>query len=105
MRRPALKDDEFLVFDVALYLGQHALLARFHHFPALETERRIVNRIQHQLVRAGLDAIHLVVELVGKFLQIGKILDAGVIRHRKERQRCIWRRSDWSLSFRQSRHP
>ncbi|MNL08935.1 hypothetical protein D3C87_1296770 [compost metagenome] len=44
----------------------------------MQSQCRIVDGIQHQLVGARFDAVELAVELVREFLQVGEIPDAGI---------------------------
>ncbi|OMQ44219.1 hypothetical protein BKP54_13810 [Ensifer sp. 1H6] len=76
MWRPALEYDEGLVTNPTRHLGQHALLARLDHFPVCQTKIWILDGIEHQLIGARFDAVHLLFELVGEGFQIREILDA-----------------------------
>ena len=69
VRCPAKEYDPLLVASEGLYLGEHALLAGGNQGESLEIEHILIDHRLNDLIAvvAFLDAVNLVIELVGEF--------------------------------------
>ena len=80
MRRPAEEGDPLVVLHRLLGLGEHSSLGRFDEIEAFQPVLGIGDHLEHDAVTviAGLDAVHLAVELVLELADILQALDAGL---------------------------
>ncbi|MNZ75816.1 hypothetical protein D3C78_943030 [compost metagenome] len=76
MRGPAEEGHEFLFFHRAGHFRQHRLLAGLDQFPLAHVEIVFLDDLLQRDVRrcTGADAVDLAVELVGVFVQVGKVM-------------------------------